>query len=405
VRSAALLAVILGTTAAAAQPAPPATARTEFNMVPVLGGDSDVGIGIGGVADLARLDPAYRPYRWRFETAVFVTFKPGEGNQKVIIPYQDYYVLFVMPQLTASGRLRLEARPSFTSEATQLFYGIGNASPPPPPGVSSRQTQYGRRRVEMSVAARLALWPRFFLRLASGYAHNALTVPADGILAAQRASGPEPVRQMLDGPLSHGVISFDAALQYDSRDNEIVPAGGSFHQVRLRVSPRFGPREPFAFQQLNVTLRIYRTIIPRFLVLSARAVGDMLFGDPPFYELTRVEDLSVVGGGKGIRGVPGQRYYGKVKVFGNLETRTELFRFSLRSKPFILAGATFFDTGRVWSDLPARPELDGRGLGLKYGVGGGLRLQEGTTFVVRADIAWSPDAHPIGAYFNAGQTF
>jgi hypothetical protein len=55
--------------------------------------------------------------------------------------------------------------------------------------------------------------------------------------------------------------------------------------------------------------------------------------------------------------------------------------------------------------LHAHPELDGTGLGLKYGVGTGLRFQEGRTFVVRADLAWSPDARPIGGYFAAGQIF
>jgi hypothetical protein len=34
-----------------------------------------------------------------------------------------------------------------------------------------------------------------------------------------------------------------------------------------------------------------------------------------------------------------------------------------------------------------------------------LRVQEGQTFVVRLDLAWSPDATPIGAYFAAGEIF
>jgi hypothetical protein len=38
-------------------------------------------------------------------------------------------------------------------------------------------------------------------------------------------------------------------------------------------------------------------------------------------------------------------------------------------------------------------------------VGGGLRLQSGDAFVLRGDVAWSPDARPIGAYFAVGHTF
>jgi hemolysin activation/secretion protein len=108
----------------------------------------------------------------------------------------------------------------------------------------------------------------------------------------------------------------------------------------------------------------------------------------------------------GVRGVPGQRYYGKVKAFGNLETRVHLFDFHLFGAPLALGTAVFFDGGRVWTEIGhAHPDLDGTALGLKYGIGGGLRLIQGTTFVIRGDLAWSPDAHPIGGYFAAGEVF
>lgn len=51
------------------------------------------------------------------------------------------------------------------------------------------------------------------------------------------------------------------------------------------------------------------------------------------------------------------------------------------------------------------PELDGTSLGLKVGLGGGLRLVAGKSFVLRADAAWSPDARPVGVYVAAGQAF
>ena len=67
------------------------------------------------------------------------------------------------------------------------------------------------------------------------------------------------------------------------------------------------------------------------------------------------------------------------------------------------ASAAPFDLVRADMRLP--DELDGSGLGLKYGVGGGVRLQQGKTFVIRVDVAWSPDARPIGAYLTAGHAF
>ena len=59
----------------------------------------------------------------------------------------------------------------------------------------------------------------------------------------------------------------------------------------------------------------------------------------------------------------------------------------------------------MWADTAPHPELDGTGLGVKYGVGVGVRVHSGKAFVVRGDVAWSPDARPLGGYFAVGQTF
>jgi hemolysin activation/secretion protein len=134
-------------------------------------------------------------------------------------------------------------------------------------------------------------------------------------------------------------------------------------------------------------------------------VGDYEFGNVPFYELARFDDTFALGGTTGVRGVPAERYYGKVKAFGNVELRAELFTFHALGKPVIFGLVPFFDAGRLWADTTAQPQLDGRTLGLKYGTGGGIRLQSGASFVIRADVAWSPDATPISGYFSAGQMF
>jgi hypothetical protein len=378
---------------------------TELNVIPFVGGDSDVGIGVGVVGDLAGVQPEVSPFRWRLEAAGFITFKPGEGTGKSLtIPFQDYYLLLAVPRLGRDGRMRVEVRPSFTDESTQRYYGIGNASPRPPDDFPVARTLYRRRHASLSVAGRWTLEDHLFIRYQLDYTQNWISTRPDSILAQQR-TGPDPyVRSLLDGPVDHGVGAAEARLEYDTRDNEIVTHGGAFHHLRLRLCPRLGRGQPFEYGSLDLTLRVYRTPF-RWLTVSARLVGDLLFGDPPFYELTRVDDSSVLGGGKGIRGVPGQRYYGKIKLYGNFEAQTPVWSFRVKGKQFILSTAMFVDGGRVWTDYTRHAELDGTGLGLKGGVGGGLRLQEGSTFIVRADLAWSPDAQPIGAYFNAGQMF
>jgi hypothetical protein len=106
-----------------------------------------------------------------------------------------------------------------------------------------------------------------------------------------------------------------------------------------------------------------------------------------------------------VRGVPAQRYYGKIKAFSNVELRSELFSLRILGEDRRFGLAAFCDFGRVWTDYRAHPELDGTGWGLKYGLGGGLRIASGESFVLRADVGWSPDAHPVSAYLVSGHAF
>lgn len=385
-----------------------ARAERELSIVPIAGGDSDVGIGIGEVSAWASLDPAFKqssaPYRWRLETDAFVTFKLREGND-VINPFQDYFVLLTLPRTGPGGRLRLDVRPAYTDERTLKYYGIGNATPFPD-GVPIADTEYERVHPTLLVEGRMQLAPGWFAQLGNVYTHNWLKVPPTSLLAMQQAAGAPDVRAMLGSFDSHGVDLIELGLQLDTRDDETVTRHGQFHAVQARLSPAVPGWMPYAYQQLDVTLRFYTTPIPRWLTVSFRLVGDVLLGDPPFYELARFAETPAIGGGKAVRGVPAQRYYGKVKLFENLEVQSELVRFTIKGKPMALAAAAFLDAGRVWAELGRRhPELDGTGWGIKYGVGGGLRLQRGQTFVVRADVAWSPDARPIGGYFAAGNIF
>jgi hypothetical protein len=381
----------------------PGARAVEFNIFPIVGGDSDVGVGAGQVSDLARLGPVPERYLWKVESGAFVTAKPQNGAP--VIPFQDYYLDLTVPELTASQRLRVEVRPSFTNETTLKYYGIGNASPLPPPGVNIVDTEYQRMHPRLSSEARIRLYERLYLLVGNIYTYSWLTVRPTSILAQQRAFGPPEVRRLLGSFDSHGVDQVEAELQYDTRDSETVTRHGQFHAANVTISPRVGNLLPDSYEHLTLTSRFYGTPAPG-LELSFRAVADAFLGEPPFWELARFDDTTAIGGGKAVRGVPAQRYYGKVKLFGNLEARHPLLPFMFWGKPMMLGLAAFLDAGRSWTELGrSHPELDGTGFGLKYGVGGGLRLEEGQTFVVRVDVAWSPDARPVGAYFAAGQIF
>jgi outer membrane protein assembly factor BamA len=190
-------------------------------------------------------------------------------------------------------------------------------------------------------------------------------------------------------------------LQIDTRDSEVTPHSGTLDTVKVKWSPGGDAAFPFRYGEASLNLRVYLPIVAR-LTLAGRLIGDVLFGNPPMAELPRFEDTYF---GGDIRGVPAQRYYGKVKVIGNIEARARIFDFRALSKPMSLGFEAFFDGGRVWADTQPHPELDGTGIGLKYGVGGGVRLTSGSAFVLRSELAWSPDATPIGAYVTAGEMF
>jgi hypothetical protein len=379
-------------------------ARREFAIVPVVGGDSDIGVAVGQLSSLARLTPGPDLYNWRFESGTFISFKWREEG--VVIPVQDYYLLLTLRDLGPGERIRLDVRGSYTARSTLKFYGIGNASPEPPPTVTNDNKEYGRNYPEVWVRSRIRLRANFELHAGTMFWYDRPDVRPNSLLAMAETSGPPDVMSLIGNLGPHGVQLFELGLFYDSRDNEVVTHRGAFHTLTARISPAMADWMPYSYQQVNATTRFYATLVPRWLILSWRVVGDVLLGQPPFYELARFEETSAIGGLKGVRGVPAERYYGKVKLFQNFEARSEITSFRRKGKEYTLAAAAFFDAGRVWTELGrAHPELDGTGLGLKYGVGAGLRLLQGQTFVVRGDIAWSPDAKPIAGYFGAGQIF
>ena len=380
----------------------PGKQTTEFNVVPLLGGNSDVGIGVGQVSNLAGIAPNVEPYRWSLETSAFISFKPRDGS--VVVPYQDYFVFLHLRNLGTRG-LRLDLRAAYTDERTVKFYGIGNASKEPAAAVPVDDTEFSRTHPTLLAELRLPLPRKLFVLAGSVFTYNWLDVAPTSVLGGYVTTGPPAGRAMIGSFDAHGVELLELGLQYDSRDREVDTRSGPFHTALLRISPRVGDFMPYAYQRVTLTARSYAAVSGR-ITLAFRAVGDVLFGDPPFYELARFEETQAIGGVNAIRGVPAGRYYGALKLFGNVEARSDLFGFYLRGKAMKIGIAAFFDAGRTWTELlHSHPELDGTGLGLKYGIGGGLRLRQGATFVVRADVAYSPDAHPVGAYFTAGQIF
>ncbi|HMG24356.1 MAG TPA: BamA/TamA family outer membrane protein [Kofleriaceae bacterium] len=366
----------------------------ETGVLPLIGGDTDIGVGVGAIGSVAMFDRTHRPYRWQIQFSAFIAAK----DDLMSPTFEDVYALAIFPQLL-DGHLRLELRPSFTRDTTLPYYGVGNRAPAPAQPVPQRDF-YQRIHPAMAVLSRWSLLPDWSVLLGAQYIYNQTTFESASTAAMDVATiDPGAAR-------AHSLLKLETGVVYDTRDTEISTSDGQYHQVTLRVSPRMGDPLPYQYEQVDAMARFYVTLIPKRMVLAVRGVFDMQIGDVPFYELARYEDTSAIGGGNAIRGVPAYRYYGKVKAFGNVELRTAVTGFSMFGRSFKLGVASFFDAGRMWSGMDnPRSGMDGTGLGLHYGVGGGLRLRQGQAFVVRADVAWSPDARPVGAYVMADEMF
>jgi hypothetical protein len=181
--------------------------------------------------------------------------------------------------------------------------------------------------------------------------------------------------------------------------------------VRLEEGVPFGADVRYA--EIGAILRGFVPLVGP-LVLAGRLVANAQVGNVPFFDLFQAGPLDqkeMPGGSAGIRGVPVGRYLGPIKVIGNIELRAMLTQFTILKQTFTLGNDVFFDTGRVWSDYSFRSPLDGRGIGLKYGVGGGIYVLWGEAAMLRIEAAYSPDAVsenptlPVGIYVNDNTMF
>jgi len=362
--------------------------ETETGLLPLVGGDTDNGFGAGAIGSVANFDGKSVPYRWQLQFAIFVAAKSDPTSPS----YEDTFLNLIIPQLL-DGRLRLEIRPSFTRETALRFYGFGNAITIPQTSTPMRDF-YTRLHPQLQVMSRWQLGEGWSVLAGGQYLYNQVSYDADSTLAME-----------IPSVAPHSVIRAQTGLAYDTRDNEVSPRSGTYDTFEFRESPQIGSAFPYAYQQYDLALRAFVPLSDRN-VLAMRVVGDVMVGDVPFYELSRYDDTSAIGGSNGVRGVPAYTFYGKVKLFGNLELRTHLTKFNVWGRHMQLGVATFFDAGRLWWAIDqSRPDLDGTGLGLHWGAGGGLRLQQGRAFLVRADVAWSPDARPVGGYLLADHIF
>jgi hypothetical protein len=388
--------------------------RAEWSAIPAFGRNSDLGFLFGAVFVVARFADGYEPYRWRaFNVAAFSLKETPNGME---MPWRQLLTRWDLPGL-AGGKLRLVAEAAYSQTRNEGYFGPGNASDPlaglADPGEDpKRRFQFGLLEPRVRVNARLALgssvdlWAGLFLRYLEPTLYQ-------GSLLAEDAAGDGPSPTPL-GTSPHGLPQLALGLSWDTRDHETAPSRGFFLQLGLRGAAGLPSSSGIRFGGASADLRAFQPLAGDSLVLAGRLLTDDLFGDLPFYELSRggaFEQYDLPGGACGIRGVPSGRYRGRVRVVANLEVRAMPVRLTLGEHRFRMGGVVFADAGRLWNGYHEDPALDGRGLGLKLGLGGGPRIQWGESVMIRVDLAWSPDASavyphwPIAAYMLLDHAF
>lgn len=385
----------LGSSLVSAQP----TDRYEPGGLPILAQDADVGVMLGGFAQLARFRDDRRPYAWRLQTLAIVSFREGATGTEM--PYRETFVRFDRPSIWGQA-LRLQVQLGYSRTTNLGYFGIGNATPAEASWQSLPEgsPEYVQRRRYYQfdgvtpngrLAVRLRLAPTWEITWEGALQWVDVRVYDGSLLGRDLAMEGGPGFSLGEGWQPRAAMG----LVHDSRDHETVPTQGQYHDGSVRCG---GRTRDDAYCGLNLTLRAYRALWGQYLSLAGRFLGDLQLGNPSLIELSRyggIESGTGPGGSRGIRGVPQGRLAGKGKVIANLELRSFFLAFSLGSQRFELGGAAFADAGRVWASSSTSVQ-DGS-FRLHWGVGAGPRVRWGDALLIRADVAYAPLGASLGA--------
>ncbi len=384
--------------------------RLEWAPLPAVGGNTDMGLMLGVQVVVARYDPAFDPYRYRVQAQVAMSLKWWDGRG-LYLPVHADFLRLDMPGL-AGGKLRLAVSAEYNQRNNGGYFGLGNASryqssstePASYPAVSMNRQRYQYRQYEplLRLNFRYLLAKGIFLNTGMRLLWERSDVYPGSALWKDRNA--------VHGLQDHFGLQLAVGLAYDTRNHEYVPSKGFLCEAHLRASPGLGNSLNFGGATLDG--RAYVPLYGEYLVLASRLFADLLFGNVPFYELSRAsafENREYPGGRDGFRGVPEGRYHGKIKVGADVELRSMFWTFHLLGERFRVGALLLADVGRVWADYQRNRALDGSGAGLKWGAGLGLRVQIGETVLARFDFSYSPDAaamgFPIGIYVDMGHVF
>ena len=198
-----------------------------------------------------------------------------------------------------------------------------------------------------------------------------------------------------------GFIS--ATINWDTRDDEVVPRRGmflewSYESARNSLLGLFF--EQIDFRRITLTSAYYIPLTRRWN-FSHRLVVETLSGAVPLYaygEIGGSRRVKGLGGSDSLRGIDTQRFTDDARFFSNAELRFQLYELLFYRQHIEWQAAAFVDAGRVWSGL------DELGLaGMHFSGGGELRLVWDADFVIRVGLGAAGEQADV--WLSLGQNF
>ena len=380
--------------------------------VPVLIYNSDEGWGTGVVATLYHRQDDVEPYKDAITLKLYISTKLVQGHE---LSWDGLRF--------ANLPLRVFARIGFFSTVSQNFCGYGN-------DVSCDEAQARTKARELGLSEGHEAYEDFVrhyykMRFMRPYADLLLRYQLRDmphrleLLAGWRGSWEIPGDFNAAGPYpgslyaqtypkgESGISSAPfVGLVLDDRDAETFPMRGYLLESSLRgAAPWTGSSMTYAGANLAFST-FYRVFGAHRTVFASRLMADVMIGNPSTAQMARVGGSSdaIAFGGQAIgRGIREQRYLGKIKGIYQAELRSKIWDFVLWEQNFNLGGALFADLAGIIYDLQDPRGDPGR---LVWGAGGSFRIFWNRDFVIRFDLAGSPNepGRP-GVYIQVGNVF
>jgi hypothetical protein len=387
--------------------------------MPLLGYNSDEGIGLGAVVSLH--DRVGQADKLRNELALRL-FGTTQLVQRHELRWEGNEVLGLP--------LRMWTRLGLYSTNTQLFCGRGN-------GVTCDEGIAKERAEDRGLREGTHAYDEFVRHY---YLVRYVRPHADTLLRWRLKKMPHAIElfhgwrgarffpgSMFErGPYAgslyaseypHGERGISSVLQVglaiDNRDFEPAPSDGYFVEASVRAAhPWLG--SAWTWAGFTTSASHYAQLLPSpHLVWANRALIDLIAGEP------NTEDVATIGGikswsafgGQWIgRGVREHRYLGKLKALHQTELRLDLFGFSIRSVRIDVGVVGFGDVGWVawdWQDLAGARGSGGPDgwragdpLRLVWGAGTGVRFIINRAAVAQGLVAGSASEQRSPSFYT-----